>query len=192
MGFNLVTDTTAEPVTLSDAKDHMRVTTTEEDTIITNMIVVARKWCEGYSGRAYMDQTWDIYLDDFPDVPYEVPLPPLQSITHIKYVDTDDTTSTVDSDTYNVDSYSAPGRINLACGESWPTTTLRTVNGVVIRVVCGSTAIGDVPEEYKLAIKLLVGHLYEHREETTIERNLEQIPMGIKAILDMDRIINLP
>ena len=192
MGFNLITDTTAEPVALAAAKDQIRITTTEEDALIQGMITVARKWCEGYSGKSYMAQTWDIYMDSFPDTPYDVPFPPLNSVTHIKYVDTDGTTTEVGSTEYTYDIYSNPGRIEHVYGYSWPTETLRTVNGVVIRVVAGSTAIGDVPEEYKLAIKLLVGHLYEHREETSIEKTLETIPMGVKSFLDMSRMITLP
>ena len=191
MGLNLVTDTTAEPVALAAMKDHIRVTTTEEDTIVQDMITVARQWCEGYAGRSFMPQTWDVYMDDFPDTPYDVPLPPLQSVTHIKYVDTDGTTTTIGSTEYNVDIYSDPGRIEHVYGYTWPSTTLKTVNGVVIRIVAGSTAIGDVPEKYKLATKLIVGHLYAHREETSNEKNLEDIPMGIYAVLD-DRMITLP
>lgn len=191
MGFNLVTSTTAEPVTLAAAKDQIRVTTTEEDTIIQDMIEVSRHWCEGYTGRSFMAQTWDIYMDDFPNTPYDVPLPPLKSVTHIKCVNSVGTTTTVGSTEYFYDIYSEPGRIEHVYGYTWPTTTLRTMNGVVIRVVTGSTKIGDVPEKYKLAIKLLVGHLYEHREETSIEKNLETIPYGITSILD-DRMVTLP
>jgi len=191
MGINLVTPTTAEPVTLAAMKDHIRVTTTEEDVLIQGMIKVARRWCESFSGRAYMPQTWDIYMDDFPATPYDVPLPPLQDVTHIKYVDIDGTTTTVGSTEYIFDIYSNPGRIEHVYGYTWPATTLRTVNGVVIRVVTGSTAIGDVPEEYKLAVKLLTGHLYEHREETSIEKTLEQIPLGITSLLS-DRMVTLP
>ena len=82
-----------------------------------------------------------------------------------------------------------PGRINFAWGKVWPSVTLKTLNAVVIRFVAGYTSKNNVPKEVRSAIKLLVGHLYENREETSTDRVLEQIPMGIYALLDLDRMI---
>lgn len=159
-----------------------------EDTLLENFITVARRFCERYQKRAYITQTWDWWLDDWPDSPFLVPISPLQSVSHIKYYDTDDSENTFSTDYYMVDTYSDPGRISLKYGESYPSTTLRPINGVVIRFVAG---YGDdrtyVPEEIKQAIKLLAGHLYEHREQT-VERALAEIPLGIYALLDLKRI----
>jgi len=192
MGLNLQTAPTVEPVTVEEVKDHLRIDIDTEDTLITDWITVARAHCEKLQNKVYMTQTWDLYLDDFPDMPFNIPLPPLQSITHIKYTDTDATETEYTSTYYNTDAYSMPGRINFAWGRVWPSVTLRTVNGVVIRFVAGYTSKNNVPKEVREAIKLIVGHLYEYREETSTDRVLEQIPLGIHALLDIDRMIKFP
>ena len=192
MGLNLVTTPTLEPVTVEEIKDHLRIDIDTEDTLLSELIKVARVHCEKLQNKAYLTQTYDWYLDDFPDMPLDIPLPPLQSITHIKYTDTDGTETEYTSTYYNEDIYSFPGRINFAYGMVWPSVTLQTLNGVVIRFIAGYTNRAHVPREVKEAIKLLVGHLYEHREETTNERILQNIPLGIYSLLDMDRMITLP
>ena len=192
MGLSLTTAPTQEPVSVEEVKDHLRIDIDTEDALIADWITVARRHCEKLQNKAYMTQTWDWYLDDFPDTPLDVPLPPLQSVTHIKYTDTDDTETTFGATNYRTDTNSTPGRINLAYGCTWPSVTLKTLNGVVIRFVAGYTSKNNVPKEVREAIKLIVGHLYEHREETSTDRVLEQIPLGIHALLDIDRMIKFP
>lgn len=189
-GLYLVTEPAYEPVTVEEVKDHLRIDITTDDTLISNMITAARQYCEEIQGRAYLTQTWDWYMDDFPKTPIDVPYPPLQSVTHIKYTDTDDTETEVDSDDYRVDIYSEPGRINLAYGESWPSTTLKTINGVVIRFVAGWTGANKVKERTKIAIKMLVGHLYENREAFASDYRLkiQEVPLGLQTLIDVDRI----
>ena len=192
MGLYLVSGPTEEPIKIEEVKDHLRITIDTEDALLAEYIKVARQHCEKLQNKVYLTQIWDWYMDDFPDVPIDVPLPPLQSVTHIKYTDVDDTQTEYSSDYYNVDIYNTPGRINLAWGCVWPSVTLKTLNPIVIRFVAGYTAANKVPESVKHAIKLLIGHLYEHREETSTERILENIPLGIYALLDIDRMVKFP
>lgn len=44
-----------------------------------------------------------------------------------------------------------------------------------------------LPERIKQSMLLIIGHLYEHREENT-ETVLQQIPMGAAALLSMDKV----
>lgn len=189
MALKLKTAPAAEPVSLTEAKLHLRVDGTDEDTLITALIIAARDWCEGFQNRAYITQTWYLILDEFPmgDC-IEIPRPPLQSITSIKYYGTDDTEYTVDSGDYFVDEKSQPGRVSLAYSKSWPSTMLRPANGVIVEFVAGYGAAAAVPELIKTAMKLIVGHLYEHREETA-EKVLAKIPMAAESLLGLDRIM---
>lgn len=194
MALNLLTPPVGEPILLDEMKDHLRISIDDDDKVIKNMITVAREWSEETWGRAYMAQTWDLYLDGFPKVPYSMPYPPLSSITHIKYTDTDEDETEVATTVYRSDIYSVPGRINLKDGQAWPSVTLQSLNGVVIRFVAGYGDRYDVKEKDKQAIKLLVGHLYEHREETTSDyrTKLQSIPLGIYSLLDTDRVTTFP
>lgn len=192
-GLTLITAPSGEPILLDEIKDHLRISIDDDDKGISRMITVARRWCEKMMNRAFMTQTWDLYLDDYPDVPYKLPRPPLQSVTHIKWYDTDDTATTVSTSIYRVDSYSFVGRINLKDGQAWDGSTKRTLDSIVIRFIAGYGGRSSVPEEIKQAIKLMVGHLYEHREETITERfRVTNIPLGIFNLLDIDRAITFP
>jgi len=193
MALTLVTKPTIEPVTLEEAEDHLRLSETStgvEDTIILGYITTARRHCERFQNRAFIHQTWNLVFDTFPDEKYiTVPLPPLVSVTHVKYYGTGGTANTMTASSYIVDTDSEPGRLYLAYGECWPSTTLRPANGVEIQYVCGyGSAASSVPTEVKTAIKLLVGHLYEHREATDIKQVIETA-FGASALLWPERIV---
>jgi len=168
---------------------------TAEDTWLTNIIPVARYWLERKIARVFINQTWELARDEFPQVDFiELPYPPLSSVTSVKYYDTDDTdetASTFSSADYIVDTYSEPGRIVLGYGETWPTTTLRPVNGVIVRYICGYGATASsVPEMYKHSIKLICGHLYENREES-IEKALATLPLGALDLAGIDEVVKI-
>jgi uncharacterized phiE125 gp8 family phage protein len=98
-----------------------------EDDYLTSLIVAARRSAEKFQRRAFITQTWELWLDKWPDKGYiQIPLPPLQSTDlSVKYYDTNDTEATFSSDNYFVDTKSEPGRVALNYGEVWPATTLR-------------------------------------------------------------------
>ncbi len=160
-----------------------------EDDLITALIVTAREFAEDYQKRAYITQTWDMFLDRFPRWNrIEIPLPQLQSITAITFFDVDDTEATFSSDKYFVDTQSEPGRVVLNDGETWPQEILRPANGVKIRFIAGyGDAATDVPTQTRTAIKLLIGHLYENREATVVGSTIVEAPFAVKAILDKRR-----
>ena len=191
MRLNLVTAPTVEPITTRDIKDHLRIDTDVdlEAEELKEYVSAARAWCELFQNRAYITQTWDWALDGWPRSPFEIPLPKLQSITSIKYFDTDETENTFASSNYQVDIISEPGRVTLTWNNTYPSTTLRPINGIIIRFVAGyGGAEKDVPNNIKQAIRLLVGHMYENREGTWIKA-IDEIPMGIRSFLWQERLV---
>lgn len=200
MALKLITPPAVEPVTLNEAKAHMRVDGTDEDSLIEQLIKVARRWCEKYQRRAYITQTWELWLDGWPqdaagnssDYIY-IPRPPLQSVSSVKYYDTDDVEYTLDGADYFVDDKSEPGRIVLAYGKSWPSTTLRPANGICVTFVTGYGNTGDdVPGEVKQAILLLVAHWFEHREAVQIGsgRSISrEVEFAVRALLGPSRVV---
>jgi uncharacterized phiE125 gp8 family phage protein len=163
--------------------------TSEEDTLVEALITTAREWCEGFQNRAYVTQTWELWLDDWPcGDSIRIPLPPLQAVNSIKYYGTDNTEYTMTATDYFVDPKSEPGRVVLAYGMTWPSVTLRPANGVCVEFDAGyGDLASDVPKRVNQAMLLLVGHLYLRREEST-EKALAEIPFGVKALLGLDRI----
>lgn len=174
MTYRVVTEPAAEPITLTEAKAHLRVDHTLDDTLITALIVVARKYAEKYTRRAFIQQTMELTLPCFTDTVIQLPCPPLQSITHVKYIDADGVLQTVDSADYQADTYRSPGLIKPAYLESWPSLTRNDFNMVQIRYVAGYPTSGspisdidyaaNVPEPIKQWIKIRVATLYEFRE----------------------------
>ena len=192
MALTLVTGPTREPVTLDEVKDHIRISTTvsaTEDTLLLSFIEVARDYCERYQNRAYLDQTWKLVLDTWPvGSIIRIPRPPLQSATSVTYYGTGGTANSMTTSTYIVDADSEPGRLSLGYGEVWPGETLRPVNGVAVQFICGYGSVASaVPARVKEAIKLIVGDLYEHREDSDI-KELKEVPYGVQTLLNLERI----
>ncbi|MGB9845891.1 MAG: head-tail connector protein [Desulfotomaculales bacterium] len=137
-GLVLITPPATEPVSLAEAKQHLRVDITDDDNLITALITAAREYCEGFQNRAYITQTWQLWLDAWPEgSEIRIPRPPLQSVSDIKYYGTDDTEYIFDAANYFVDAKSEPGRVVLKYGKSWPTIMLRPTNGICVTFIAG-------------------------------------------------------
>lgn len=95
MKLKLKTAPTVEPVTLEEAKLHLRVDSGDDNTLITALILTARQLAERETKRAFVTQTWQMYLDQASAV-IEIPKPPLQSVESIKTISTVE--STVDAE----------------------------------------------------------------------------------------------
>lgn len=178
-----------EPLSLDEVKLHLRLDTgIAEDALLSSLISAARQYCEGFQRRAYITQTWELWLDKFPDIDnIYLPWPPLQSVSSIKYYDTANLEYTLLDSNYYVDTQSQPGRLSLNYGKSWPSTALRPTNGLCITFICGyGDAVEDVPVKALYAMKLLIGHYYENREAVS-QSQLYPAPLSVDALLWQDR-----
>lgn len=140
----LVTAPTARPVSLEEAKLHLRVDSGDDDTLIAGLIEAATAHLDGYSGtlgRCIMTQTWSQEYER-PVGDLVLPLGPVQSAAIVGFSD-----FTVKQD----------GRgyfLRLNDGASWP-------EEVLVEFVAGSD---EAPAPLKAAILLHIGTLYENRE----------------------------
>lgn len=162
-----------------------------EDDLLTGLIETARQDCQDFQHRAYITQTWELWLDGWPTGnSIKIPLPPLQSVTSVKYYGTDNIAVTISSANYFVDVKSEPGRVVLNNGQSWPSTTLRPANGVCVTFVAGyGDAASDVPRPWRQAMLLGIGHLYEHREDVIVGTDaVAALPKGAEALLWKGRV----
>lgn len=191
MSLTIVTPPAEEPVTLTEAKNHLRVDLTDDDSLISALIVAAREHAEAITRRAFITQTLKLSLDAFPanNGPIYVPMPPLQSVNSLKYFDTDGMEQTLTEGTdFLVDNESEPGRITPAPDTGWPATQNRP-NAVSVEFVAGFGDASKVPQGIKQAILLMVGHWYENREAVTMQgNNAGELPMAVDSLLMMHRI----
>lgn len=188
MALTLVTPPPVEPVSLDQAKTHLRVTATDQDDLIRGLIAAAREHLEAMTKRAFVYQVWDWTLDGFPRW-FKLPKPPLQSIVSIKYLDDAGAEQTLATTVYRVDAKSQPARVTVDYGQIWP-TTYPVINAVTVRFACGFFSGGspadyaeDTPPGIKTALKLLVAHFYENREAVTMAPNIAELPIGIRALV---------
>lgn len=182
----LITPPAAEPVTLADAKTHLRVDHSADDTLIESLIVAARQHVENVTWRALVTQTWEISLAAWPvGGRIELPFPPLQSVTWVKITDDAGAVTTVDSGLYVVDTYATPGAVLPRAGESWPSFRPAAVNPIVVRYAAGYGAAADVPALLKAAVRLLVGHWYENREAAVVAAGTvaSELPLAVESIV---------
>jgi uncharacterized phiE125 gp8 family phage protein len=181
MGLALATAPASEPLTLAEAKAHLRVDATDENDLITALIVAAREYCEGYLHRKLITQAWDWTLCDFPAC-FQFPFLPVSAVTSIKYYDTANALQTLSSSYYQVDLNTTPARIHLAYGYAWPSTYERS-DAVVVRFAVGYANAAAVPQSIKQAMYLLIGHWFRSREAANVGASVTEIPMGGQALL---------
>lgn len=160
---------------------------TDEDALLAGYIEAATAHVDGADGvlgRALLTQTWDLKADRFPaGSAIRMPLPPLQSVTSISYIDTDGVTQIWAASNYDVDTNSTPGRILPAFGAVYPTTRA-VMNAVTVRFVAGyGDDVDDVPETVRLAATELVSHWFENREPVVNGTVAAEMPFGIRRLL---------
>lgn len=201
MKYRITSEVVTEPITLEEARSHLRIeaygspASHPDDTYITELIKVAREWCEEYTRRALATQTVSLALDDFPenDAKIFLPLMPVQSVTSVIYLDGSNASQTLASSNYYVDIYD--GSIAVEFGKSWPVTSHRD-NSVIISYIAGYTN-GVSPDNYpfpspiKAAMLLIIGNLYENRQEdqlATSKATFNSLPMGVYNLLQSYRL----
>src|SRR5436190_14395629 len=84
--LTLIAAPSFEPISLAEAKLHLKSETTDDDALIGTIIAAARELAEQRTGRALIDQRWERVLDVFPDA-IQLARPPLVSVESLKYVD---------------------------------------------------------------------------------------------------------
>lgn len=201
MALSLVTAPATEPLSLAEAKAHLRVDQDDENDLIATLVIAAREYVETHTHRALITQTWDYQLDGFPAMWSTVdvdarqvhtgaiwfPKPPLLSVTSLTYVDTAGVTQTWDAGNYTVDAPAGPkarmGRLVPAWSLYYPVA--RTVpNAVTVRFVAGYGGAALVPASLKAGMKLLIGNWWLNREAGQIVRGSADIlPFGVDALL---------
>ena len=177
-----------EPVTLVEAKSHLRVTGTEEDALIAGLIASAREEVEQATGLALITQDWRLYLDEWPASGIvRLRKHPVQQVHSV---------TTYDAAGNPVTEIPAPDRLDRAtrsarfCPDM--TTTSRATNGIEInfRAGFGDTGV-EVPDSLKRAILLLVAFWFENRGTGHGELAVRVWPEGYERLIASYRMMEL-
>jgi hypothetical protein len=180
-GFKVTTEPTAEPLSLQEVKEYLRVDDATDERVVQPLIIAARQFAEEHMNRALMQQTITLSLDAVvdqdeplyegmrtaPDLNYYknylvLPKSPVQSVTSVKTYDDNDTATTMATTKYYVDTVREPARVVLRTGETFP-TALRVANAIEVVYVAGYTSAYAVPEPIRLGMLQHIAYMYEHR-----------------------------
>jgi len=183
-----------EPVTLAEAKAHLRVDVSDDDAYIGTLITAAREWCEQYLDRTLVNTQWVMRFDAFPpdgthDI--ELPRPPMVSsgtatAVALTFTYENGTTATYSTASYRVDRASTPGAVKTLYGQTWPPHLLDD-NAISVTWWAGYGASGSsVPAAIRSAVLMLVGLFYEKRMAADAG-SLSEVPFGVKSLLDAHR-----
>ena len=197
-----------EPVSLVDAKNHLRVDTdlTQDDVLINLLIGAARRYAEMYCNRSFITQQWRLVLDSFPgNAMYGVPfgitfsLPgnailiergPVQSLDSITYTAMDGTEAAMPAADWIAELSGGLARVTPRFGKIWP-IPLPQIGAVKVNFTAGYGAMAsDVPEGIRQWILLRVSSLYENREEVAVMQrgNVSPLPY-VDGLLDPYRVV---
>lgn len=190
MPLIIITPPASEPVTLAEAKLHCKVDGSDDDTLITALIISAREQAQHRLGRALITQTLEQVLAAFPDG-IKLPLPPAKTIVSVKYIDSAGILQTLDPAAYELDKDSSPGWLVPAYGLAWPSA--RAVpNAVRVRYTAGYGAAADVPASIKSWMLLAIGTLYSQREVVITGTLVQDLPhYFFDGLLDPYRVYQL-
>lgn len=184
MGLQRVTQPISFPITRAEAKAHLRVEHTLDDATIDLYIAGETAYAEDFTGRAFVPQTWDYFIDGFPaeiaSRVVELPLPRVIAVAGVFYLDADQAEQEVAADSYVLDLASEPARLGLAGDASWPTTSIE-MNAVRIRFDAGyqdgsvSPPTPDVLADIKIALLLRVEATYRGGDDAAKLRDAAEI-----------------
>jgi uncharacterized phiE125 gp8 family phage protein len=180
-----------EPVTVAEAKAHLRVDGTAEDVLIASLLLTSRLHVEAALGLALITQSWTFALDRWPQMPaVDLPIRPVQAIAFVRVLASDGTPTTLGASDYILEGRGVPPRL-ARTGTSWPLPG-QVVSGIEIAFTAGfGSAASDVPAPIRHALLLLVAHWYEHREPIEIGSDLLTIPTAVSQLLMPYRVVRL-
>jgi uncharacterized phiE125 gp8 family phage protein len=183
MSLHLITAPARYPVTLIEAKEHLRVDDNNSDAYIDSLIEAATAMLDGRDGilgRCLVQQTWELRLPDWQQA-IEIPLPPLVSVSSVKYLDTGGVEQTLSTSYYDViDQGFGMSVIQPAYGQSYPSVRSQP-NAIRIRYVAGYASVsnggltGTIPRPIIQNILNRIGDMYENRQNRIVGNAVNSI-----------------
>ena len=179
---------------LNEAKTHLRVDFTDDDTYITSLCLAAKQTIENYCNLMLLETTIILYCDSWADSKEVYFSPSLNtgdaSVTSITYYDSDNTQQTWATSNYRYNEFSSPMGISLKVGKAYPTLADRK-NAIEVTYKVGSSSASDISEQLKQAGLILIGNMYENRQEIIVGSSVGSIPMTARYLMNPYKIQTL-
>ena len=185
--YQVITPASTYPVSLTEAKSHLKVDTTADDTYITSIIKAATQLSEEYTNRFFIDTVIEQYASNFADL-QTLFKSKVSAVAYVKYYDSNNSLQTLSASVYDTQLNYEPSQIQLANNQNFPSITKRN-DAVLTRYTVGyGSAASDVPEIIKQAILLTIGNFYQNRASVITGKTATELPMNVKWLLDTYKV----
>ncbi len=194
MALSRIAASNIQPLSLTETKEHLRVSFAKEDGLISRHIVAAKDALEKGTRLQLLVASWKQLFDGFPQFDHErieLGKSPLVSVAAVKYFDTSGVLQTWAASEYTVEVFSGPdaerGEVFPKPDKEYPLTR-RIPNAVTIEFDAGyGVAASDVPEDIKQELLVWIGHRYNNRELVIVGQTASRVPMlGFERWQDAD------
>lgn len=183
MSYALLEGPGVEAIALADVKAHLRLDAAveSEDEYLSSLIVIAREHLERDLGLCLIDQSWRLYLEDWPkNGVISLCRFPAKAIDKLVIYDSEGVAVDVTSGGHHLYRHKSPPRLQL----SLAARALFSGNGAELDFIAGfGEAASDVPDSLKRAMLLHVAHMYAFRGVTTLEDQPASIPSGYERLV---------
>jgi uncharacterized phiE125 gp8 family phage protein len=188
------TQPVVEPVSLTEAKAHLRVDADDDNAYIMSLIAAARGWAEQYLDCTLVFTQWTMRMDGFPPngmENIELPRPPMattdgKATVSITYTTEGGSVVVFPANEFRVDRNATPGSLSPLYDQAWPVHR-RDENSVSVTWWGGFGEDGrSVPAQIRHAILMLSAHWYERRMAAD-NMGGNDVPFGVKSLLDSCR-----
>ncbi len=184
-GLKRVTQPPVEPVSLAEAKAHIRVDSEDDDALIQGLIASAREWVENHLDRTLIRTQWQMRLDYFPHT-ISLPRQPftqeqhLQSVA-ISYTDAMGSVIVLPASNYRVLGDRTPAVVMPPYSGSWPSARYDSDSITVTWWAGYGPDQNTVPRAIKHAMLMLVGFWYENRMAVAVGAGITVTPLGFSV-----------
>ncbi|MDE1159316.1 MAG: head-tail connector protein [Neorhizobium sp.] len=181
MTYALITPPQGEPLTLADVRAHLKLDTTDEDDLLSDLVRAARQHLERDTGLCLIAQTLRLYLDRWPkDGIVRIVKSPVQAILSVAVYDLDGDPQTLALAGHLLDGAGRPARLWLKN----PPSPGQALNGIEIDFSAGYGEAGtDVPGTLKRAMLIHIGHMYAFRGVISPDQQPAGIPDGYERLV---------
>ena len=184
--YSVTTASTIQIISTAEAKVHLKVDTTVEDSYIDDLIAAATDSAQEYTNRFFMATKLKQVADTWNGIS-ELFKSQVSSVTTISYYDSDGGLTEWDDTNYLIDTSSMPARVTLVPDGTLPDIQDR-VNAVIVDYTVGVTTAAEVPQAIKQAILLMIGNYYANRSEVVVGSQVNEMPLSAQYLLNQYRV----
>jgi uncharacterized phiE125 gp8 family phage protein len=167
-------------ISLVNLKNYLRIDTSDDDTVLAQLLTSARQACEEYTGRLLGSGTVTYYMDSFEDSSFISG--PVTAISSVTYYDIDNVLQTLSTSRWYADLVSSPQRIAF---DAPPAVFLERYGQVIIATTAGHST---VPGPILQAMRMLAAHFYDNRQAVVTGTIAIEMPLAVHALLSPYRV----